>query len=89
MKDKIVLQKVKTLSEGQKALLSLACLVLQRPTVLIMDEPTNHVNFRHLPSVATAVKEFQGAVIVVSHDHEFVDGCDFEEVLDMGYQLEE
>ena len=38
-------QKVKTLSEGQKALMSLACLMLEEPSVLVMDEPTNHVNF--------------------------------------------
>ena len=49
-------QRVKTLSEGQKALLSLACLCLQQPSVLIFDEPTNHVNFRHLPSLANAIR---------------------------------
>jgi len=42
----MLFQKVATLSEGQKALMSLTCLVLQKPSVLIMDEPTNHVNFR-------------------------------------------
>ena len=64
----MVKQRVKTLSEGQKALMSLACLTLEKPNVLIMDEPTNHVNFRHLPSLADAVKTFEGAVIVVSHN---------------------
>jgi ATP-binding cassette, subfamily F, member 3 len=88
LKDKIVFQQVKTLSEGQKALLSLACLVLQRPSVLVMDEPTNHVNFRHLPAVAAAVKEFPGAVVVVSHDHDFVDEVDCEIVIDLGWELE-
>lgn len=49
-------QQVKTLSEGQKALLSLACLCLEQPSILIFDEPTNHVNFRHLPSLAKAIQ---------------------------------
>ena len=80
-------QQVKTLSEGQKALLSLACLNLQAPSVLVMDEPTNHVNFRHLPAVAQAVKDFQGAVICVSHDHDFVRDVDCKMELDLGYEL--
>ena len=80
-------QKLITLSEGQKALLSLACLVLQRPSILIMDEPTNHVNFRHLPALAKAVKDFQGAVILVSHDHHFCEDVGCNEKLDMGVEL--
>ena len=49
-----------TLSEGQKGLLSMCCLVLQQPTILILDEPTNHINFRHLKALATAIKKFEG-----------------------------
>ena len=80
-------QKVKTLSEGQKGLLSLACLVLQRPSILIMDEPTNHINFRHLPALAKAVHEFQGAVLIVSHDSHFVKQIELDQQIDMGYEL--
>jgi ATPase subunit of ABC transporter with duplicated ATPase domains len=87
LKGDIQTQRVATLSEGQKALMSLACLVLQGPSVLIMDEPTNHVNFRHLPSLAAAVKNFEGAVIMVSHDSHFMGEVGIEKKLDMGYEL--
>jgi len=80
-------QQVKTLSEGQKGLLSLACLVLQEPAVLIMDEPTNHINFRHLPALAKAVSQFDGAVILVSHDTHFVKQIKIDQSLDIGYEL--
>jgi ATPase subunit of ABC transporter with duplicated ATPase domains len=80
-------QQVKTLSEGQKGLLSLACLHLQQPTILIMDEPTNHINFRHLPALAKAVRGFQGAVLLVSHDSHFVDDVGVTSVIDMGEEL--
>jgi ATP-binding cassette subfamily F protein 3 len=42
----VVKQKISSLSEGQKGLLSFACLVLQEPAILVVDEPTNHINFR-------------------------------------------
>ena len=38
----------------------MCCLVLQQPTILILDEPTNHINFRHLKALATAIKKFEG-----------------------------
>jgi ATP-binding cassette subfamily F protein 3 len=65
-------QKVGTLSEGQKALLAFASLVLMEPGLLILDEPTNHINFRHLPAIAKALASFEGGMIVVSHDKDFV-----------------
>jgi ATPase subunit of ABC transporter with duplicated ATPase domains len=83
----VMTQQVKTLSEGQKGLLSLACLSLQEPSILIMDEPTNHINFRHLPALAKAVRSFQGAVLVVSHDHHFVDAVGVDSIIDMGKEL--
>lgn len=82
-----VRQQVKTLSEGQKGLLSLACLHLQEPSVLIMDEPTNHINFRHLPALAKAIRTFQGAVLLVSHDSHFVKDVGVDSVIDMGEVL--
>lgn len=60
------------LSEGQKALLSWAYLTLYEPGILIIDEPTNHVNFRHIPIIAKAIKEYQGAVIIISHVNDFI-----------------
>lgn len=65
--------KIGTLSEGQKGLVAFARLVLQRPGLLILDEPTNHINFRHLPVIAKALDAYQGAMILVSHVPEFVD----------------
>jgi len=68
----IMKQKVGTLSEGQKALLAFASLVLQEPGLLILDEPTNHINFRHLPAIAKALSTYEGGIILVSHDQDFV-----------------
>ena len=60
------------ISEGLKGLVSFARLVLQKPGLLILDEPTNHINFRHLPVVAEALDKYEGAMILVSHVPEFV-----------------
>jgi ATPase subunit of ABC transporter with duplicated ATPase domains len=77
-------RKISELSEGQKGLLAFARLVLMRPGLLILDEPTNHINFRHLPVIAEAVNEYEGAMIVVSHMKEFLDQIKFDEELDIG-----
>lgn len=77
-------QKVKTLSEGQKGLLSLACICLTEPALLIMDEPTNHINFRHLPIIAKALNEYEGALIIVTHDQEFASSLDITAEIDLG-----
>lgn len=76
--------KVGDLSEGQKGLLSFARLVLMRPGLLILDEPTNHINFRHLPVLAEAINDYAGAVIMISHMPEFVEKIRFTEELDLG-----
>jgi len=76
--------KVGQLSEGQKGLLSFARLVLMKPGLLILDEPTNHINFRHIPVIAQAINEYQGAVILVSHMQEFVRDIKFDEELELG-----
>jgi ATP-binding cassette, subfamily F, member 3 len=75
---------VAALSEGQKALLSFARLVLMQPGILVMDEPTNHVNFRHIPVIAEAVNNYEGALILVSHMEEFVKQIKIEDYLDLG-----
>lgn len=75
--------KVGSLSEGQKGLLCYARFVLQKPGLLIMDEPTNHINFRHLPIIAKALDEFEGAIILVSHVPEFVEQITIDQVLDL------
>ena len=63
--------RVGDLSEGQKGLLSFARLVLMEPGLLILDEPTNHINFRHIPIIVEAIN-IEGGVIMVSHMPEFL-----------------
>ena len=75
--------KIGSLSEGQKGLVAFARLVLEKPGLLILDEPTNHINFRHLPIIARALSEFKGAMIVVSHVPEFVSQIRIDEILDL------
>ena len=76
--------KIGSLSEGQKGLVAFAQLVIERPGLLILDEPTNHINFRHLPVIAKALDEYKGAMVLVSHVPEFVDQIRIDEVLDLG-----
>ncbi len=76
--------KIGSLSEGQKGLVAFARLVLQRPGLLILDEPTNHINFRHLPVIAKALDAYEGAMVLVSHVPEFVKQVRIDEILEMG-----
>jgi ATP-binding cassette subfamily F protein 3 len=48
-----------------------------------LDEPTNHINFRHIPVIAQALNEYEGAMILVSHMQEFVEEIRIDEVLDL------
>lgn len=80
----IINTKIGDLSEGQKGLVAFAGLVLQKPGLLILDEPTNHINFRHLPIIAKALDEYKGAMILVSHVPEFVEQIRIDETLDLG-----
>lgn len=75
--------KVASLSEGQKGLLMFACLFVEKPDLLILDEPTNHINFRHIPVIAEALDQYQGAMIFVSHVPDFVAQIRIDEVLDL------
>ncbi len=69
---KLLEQQIKFLSEGQKGLLAFCQLVLMKPGLLILDEPTNHINFRHLPIIAKTLSDYQGAMVMVSHIPDFV-----------------
>jgi ATP-binding cassette subfamily F protein 3 len=75
--------KIGVLSEGQKGLVAFARLVLLSPGLLILDEPTNHINFRHLPVIAKALSSFEGAMILVSHVPDFVQQIRIDETLDL------
>jgi ATP-binding cassette subfamily F protein 3 len=79
----ILQHNVESLSEGQKGLLCYARFMLQEPGLLIMDEPTNHINFRHIPVIAKALNEYQGALILISHLPDFVNKIAIDEELDL------
>jgi len=64
----MVTQAVGTLSGGEKARLVLAMLVWQRPNLLLMDEPTNHLDLTTREALSMALNEFEGTVMLVSHD---------------------
>jgi ATPase subunit of ABC transporter with duplicated ATPase domains len=53
------------------------------PNLLILDEPTNHINFRHLPIIAKALDQYTGAMILVSHIPEFIKKIRIDEILDL------
>lgn len=76
--------KVGSLSDGQKGLLCYARLCLQRPGLLILDEPTNHINFRHIPVITRAIDKFEGPVIFVSHLAGFFEKIEEVREVDLG-----
>ena len=76
--------KISHLSEGQKGLLSFVRLVLTQPGLLVLDEPTNHINFRHIPIIAKAINKYEGAMILISHMPEFVEEIKVDDYLDLG-----
>lgn len=79
----LVKNKVESLSEGQKGLLMLARLYVEQPELLILDEPTNHINFRHVPVMAEAFNQYKGTMILVSHVPDFVASIRIDDVLDL------
>ncbi len=80
---KALSSQISLLSEGQKGLLAFCRLVLMKPGLLILDEPTNHINFRHLPVIAQALDSYEGAFVMVSHIPDFVAQIRIDEVIDL------
>ena len=76
-------KKVKVLSGGEKTRLAMIRLLLEEMNLLILDEPTNHLDMKTKDILKQAIKEFNGTVIVVSHDREFLDGL-VEKVYEFG-----
>ena len=75
--------KIGSLSEGQKGLVAFAAIALQELGLLILDEPTNHINFRHIPIIAKAINSFEGAMILVSHAPDFVEKIRVDQTLNL------
>lgn len=77
----MVFQKASTLSGGERLRLALAkgLLSTEKPELLILDEPTNNLDLANVTFIESIVSEFQGAVIAISHDEEFIKGCGLTE----------
>ena len=72
-----VFEPITHFSGGERARLALSILVAQRPNLLLLDEPTNHLDFEMRHSLLLALQEFEGAVVIVSHDRALLRGiCD-------------
>ena len=67
-------KKVKVLSGGERARLAMARMMLEPHNLIVMDEPTNHMDMRSKDILKEALMRFDGTVVVVSHDREFLDG---------------
>jgi ATPase subunit of ABC transporter with duplicated ATPase domains len=80
------LQSVRTLSGGQRLRASLACVLggERAPSLLVLDEPTNHLDFDALEALEAALREYDGALLVVSHDAEFLEAIGVERVVELG-----
>ncbi|WP_372746766.1 ABC-F family ATP-binding cassette domain-containing protein [Lutibacter sp.] len=80
-----ITKKVKVLSGGEKTRLAMIKLLLEPVNVLILDEPTNHLDMKTKDIIKDALKDFDGTLILVSHDRDFLDGL-AEKVFEFGHK---
>ena len=66
-------QSIHSMSGGERSRLQLACLMLQRPNLLLLDEPTNNLDIPSMEVLEKALDDFEGAILVISHDRYFLD----------------
>lgn len=76
--------KIWTLSGGQKARLQLALFLYTNPDVLILDEPTNHLDIRSVSALEEFLVDYQGSVLLISHDHDLLNN-----VCDVAYEIKD
>jgi ATP-binding cassette, subfamily F, member 3 len=68
-----VRQPISTFSGGERSRLQLLCLMLTQPNLLLLDEPTNNLDIASVEVLETALEDFDGAVLTISHDRYFLD----------------
>jgi ATP-binding cassette subfamily F protein 3 len=83
-----VLEAVKPFSGGEKARLVLALLVYQNPNLLLLDEPTNHLDLEMRHALSVALQDYEGAIVVVSHDRHLLRSVTDQLLLVSGGQVQ-
>jgi elongation factor 3 len=79
--------QIRHLSGGQKVKVVIAAAMWQNPHLLILDEPTNYLDRDGLGALTLAIREYQGGVLIISHNREFCDGCCQEKWIMQGGRL--
>ena len=83
------LNSIQDFSGGEKARLALAILIWQKPNLLLLDEPTNHLDLEVREALTLALQEYQGAMIIVSHDRHLLRSCTDELILVAHHRVED
>lgn len=76
----LALLEIRKLSGGQKSRIALAAAAMQQPHILLLDEPTSHLDIGSVDALLEALHEYAGGVVVVSHDRHFVNSVNPTEV---------